>query len=135
MKIPGPRESLAGCVWLPRILAKARDLKRGVLPPDYEARFCHPSGVDGLFLAHFGLTREAIFGVTALPDAAVAAWFQARTSSERIEQWNQIALNLGRSGYPMADRLPVALAIVYKHVDATGLTTVFEVLEADEKDA
>ena len=47
----------------------------------------------------------------------------------------QVAINLGRPGYPMAERFPVALATTYKHVDSHGLTTVFEVLEADEKDA
>ena len=46
-----------------------------------------------------------------------------------------MAVNLGRPGFPMADRFPVALASVYKHVDSRGLTTVFEVLEADEKTA
>ena len=40
MKLPSPRETLAGCVWLPRLLAKARQFQRGELPPDYAARFC-----------------------------------------------------------------------------------------------
>jgi hypothetical protein len=135
MKLPGPREQLAGCVWLPRILAKARLLKRGALPPDYDARFCHPTGVDGLFLSHFRLTREDVLAVAALPDAEVGSWFLSRSSSERIQEWNRIAFNLGRPGFPMADRFPVALATVYKHVDSRGMTTVFEVLEADEKNA
>ncbi|MGD0060167.1 MAG: DUF5069 domain-containing protein [Verrucomicrobiia bacterium] len=135
MKLPGPREQLAGCVWLPRILAKARLLKSGALSPDCEARFCHPTGVDGLFLSHFGLTREGVLALAALPDAEVGAWFLSRTNSERIQEWNRMAVNLGRPGFPMADRFPVALASVYKHVDSRGLTTVFEVLEADEKTA
>jgi Domain of unknown function (DUF5069) len=132
MKLSSPRETLAGCIWLPRILAKARLLKNGDLPADYEARFCHPTGVDGLFLAHFGLSREEIISAAALPDDRVSECFLARSSPARIEQWNDIALNLGHSGYPMADRFPVALATTYKHVANRGLTTVFEVLEADE---
>lgn len=133
MKLPGPREQLAGCVWLPRILAKARLLQRSALPPDYEARFCHPTGVDGHFLSHFGLTKEDVLAAAPLPDTEVGSWFLSRSNSEHIQEWNRIASNLGRPGFPMAERFPVALATVYKHVDARGLTTVFEVLEADEK--
>ena len=133
MDIPRPREALAGCIWLPRILAKARMLKTGSLPPEYGARFCHPTGVDGCFLSHFGLTREEIVCLAELPDAEVAKRFTSRTNPERIEQWNHIAVNLGRSGFPMAERLPVALATTYKHLDPRRISTVFEALEADEK--
>jgi len=135
MKIPSPREKLAGCGWLPRILARARLVKHGALPPEYEARFCHPTGVDGYFLSHFGLTREDVLGVTAFSDAEVTSWFLSRTSPERIAEWNRIALNLGRPGFPMAERLPVALATTYKYLDPWGITTVFEALEADEREA
>lgn len=135
MKLPRPSEKLAGCVWLPRILSKARLWQSGALPQDYAANFCQPKGVDGLFLSHFGLSREDILSAAALSDERVSEWFLCRSSAERVEQWNQIALNLGRPGYPMAERFPVALATTYKHVDSRGLTTVFEVLEADEKDA
>ena len=133
MKLPRPSKKLAGCVWLPRILAKARLLAQTALPPDYESRFCHPGGVDGIFLAYFGLDRDDIVAAAAQPDEAAARWFRNRTSESRIEEWNTTALNLGRPGYPLAERFPVALATTYKHVDARGLTTVFEVLEADEK--
>ena len=135
MKLPRPAEQLAGCVWLPRILAKARLLQRGSLPEHYAARFCHPTGVDGVFLSHFGLRRDDIVCAAAMSDDKASEWFGSRTNAERVEQWNQIAVNLGRPGYPMAERFPVALATTYKHVDSRGLTTVFEVLEADEKDA
>lgn len=131
--IPSPRDRLAGCIWLPRILAKARLLKAGRLAPEYDARFCHPSGVDGHFLSHFGLSREEIVGWAELPEAEVTHSFLSRTSPERIEQWNQVAVNLGRPGFPMAERLPVAMATTYKHLDPRGITTVFEALEADEK--
>lgn len=133
MKIPGPRETLADCVWLPRILAKARLLKSGELPKDYVGRFCHSGGVDGQFLSYFGLTREDVVRVAELPDPEVVTWFQTRYSRERIEEWNRIAVNLGRPGFPLAQRLPVALATIYKHIDPKGMSTVFEVLEADER--
>jgi len=132
MPLPLPRAQLAGCVWLPRILAKARSLQAGTLPPDYAARFCHPGGVDGAFLAHFNFTREDILAAAALPDASIEPWLLVRTTPARISEWNHIALNLGRPGFPLAERFPVALATTYKHIDAHGKTTIFEVLEADE---
>ena len=136
MKLPRPSEKLAGCVWLPRILAKARLFQRGELPPDYAANFCHPKAVDGLFMSHFGLRREDILLAAGVSDEDAAKWFLSRTadSAKRIEEWNQTGLNLGRPGYPLADHFQVALKTTYKNVDARGLTTVFEVLAADEKD-
>ncbi|MDR3458354.1 MAG: DUF5069 domain-containing protein [Verrucomicrobiae bacterium] len=133
MNLPLPRTELAGCIWLPRILAKARRLQAGTLPPDYVARFCHPGGVDGAFLAHFGFTREDILAASALPDAEIQSWLLARTNAGRIAEWNHVAVNLGRPGFPLDGRLPVALATTYKNVDPHGKTTVFEVLEADEQ--
>jgi hypothetical protein len=133
MKLASPRQTLAGCIWLPRILAKARLLKSGHLPADYEARFCHPTGVDGLFLSHFGISREEIVAAAEWPDERVGAWFLTRSSPERIVQWNVMALNFGRPGFPMAERFPTALATTYKHLAGRGFTTVFEVLEADDQ--
>jgi hypothetical protein len=52
---------------------------------------------------------------------------------ERIEEWNRIALNFGRPGFPMAERFTVAAATSYKHVYSPEMTTVFELLEADDK--
>jgi hypothetical protein len=135
VKLPRPTEKLAGCVWLPRILAKARQLQGSGLPPDYAASFCNPKGVDGVFLAHFGLNRDDILSTAALTDEKAAEWFLSRTTAERIAQWNHTALNLGRPSYPIGERFPLALATTYQHVDSRGLTTVFEVLEADEKDS
>ena len=133
LKIPGPREKLAGCIWLPRILAKARLLQRGELPQEFAERFCHPTGVDMQFLTHLGLTKEDILAASALPDSKIPAWLKSHASIERVENWNQVAVNLGRPGFPMAERLSVALANSYKHIDPRGKTTIFEVLEADDK--
>jgi len=135
MKFPSPREKLAGCVWLPRILAKARLFQAGKLPPDYAANLCSPGRTDSFFMAHFGLSREDVLTAATWSDEKVSEWFLSRNSAERIEQWNETAVNLGRAGYPLAERLPVALATVYRHVAHLKPATIFEVLEADEKDA
>lgn len=136
MKLPAPRAQLGGCIWLPRILAKARMLQRGELPAEYEARFCHPTGVDGQFISYFGLNREELLAVAGMSDQAVVEWFVAREAAahKRIEEWNDIAINLGRPGYPMAERFPIAKATAYSHIDSREMTTVFEVLEADERE-
>jgi hypothetical protein len=134
MKLPRPNDQLAGCVWLPRLLAKGRQLRAGALPEDYAARFCHPTGMDGQFLAHFSLTREDILQAAALPDDTAARWFLSRVATGKIEEWNQAAPNFGRAGFPMAERLPVALSTTYKHLAGRGFKTVFEVLTADESE-
>jgi hypothetical protein len=135
MQLPAPTERLAGCLWLPRLIAKARLLERGELPPEYAARFGHPTGVDGQFFAFFGLEAAAVRAVSTRTDAQVAAWFRAlpRGTAADIEQWNQLALNLGRPGFPMGDRLALGKATVYAHLDPTGIDTIFGLLEADER--
>jgi hypothetical protein len=135
MILPAPRDQLAGCVWLARIVAKARLLQRGELPPDYAERFCCPTGVDRQFLTFFGLTREEILAIAARPDAEVIAWFLTRSPdpADRIAAWNRIAVNLGRPGFPLAERFVVAKTTSYRHIDSRGMTTVFELLEADDQ--
>ncbi len=131
--LPRPVDRLAGCVWLPRLIFKARQFVAGVLPAEFAARFCHPTGVDGHFLAFFHLTREDILAVCGQDDAAVAEWFLSfGERSGRIAEWNHVAVNLGRPGFPMADRLLVALQSVYPGLAHRNLQTVFEVLEADD---
>ena len=113
------------------LLAKARLHQRGALPADYEVRFCHPTGVDGAFMSHFGLSREDVLSAAELPESEIPAWLLSHGGPERIQEWNRIVVNLGRPGFPMAERFPVALATVYRHIDSRGLTTVFGVLGAD----
>lgn len=132
--LPSPRATLAGCMWLPRIIAKARLLQSGALPSEYEARFCHPTGVDVQFLNFFGLKKEDIILASRGNDEQVGSWF-GRLTAQRpsmISEWNHLAENLGRPGFPMAERLPVALSTVYKHLDPSKISSVFEALEADE---
>lgn len=110
-------------------------LHRGELPPAYAERFCHPTGVDLIFLNYFHLTRDDITTAALKSDDEVIVWFQSRRESsvENVAKWNEIAINMGRPGYPLAERFPVARETTYKHVDSQGMTTVFELLEADEK--
>jgi len=131
--LPRPVDKLAGCLWLARIIFKARQFAAGQLPEEFAHRFCHPTGVDGHFLAFFHLTREDILAVCGREDAAVAEWFLSSAErSERIAEWNHIAVNLGRPGFPMEERLIVALQSVYPNLAHRNLQTVFEVLEADD---
>ena len=134
INLPSPRASLGGCMWLPRIIAKARLFESGALPTEYADRFCHPTGVDAQFLRFFELQQEDINRASRGTDKQVAVWFGALTASRPslIAQWNDFAQNLGRSGFPMAERLPIALATTYKHLQSSKFSSVFEVIEADE---
>lgn len=134
MKLPPPEARIADCVFLPRIIAKARALKAGLLPHEYAERFGAPDAVDGLFLKFFSLRADQIVEAAELDDAAVAQWFTALPTgtAARISKWNHTALNLGRPGFPMAERLPVALSTKYRHLAGRGIKTIFEMLNADE---
>ena len=50
-------------------------------------------------------------------------------------QWNELAENLGRLGFPMAQRFAVVRPTMYGHLDAEQgpLETVFDLLEVDER--
>lgn len=132
--LPSPRATLVGCLWLPRIIAKARLVESDALPSEYADRFCHPTGVDAQFLRFFELQKEDVLRASRGTDKQVAVWFGALTARRpsRISQWNDFAQNLGRPGFPMADRLPIALATTYKHLEPSKFSSVFEVIEADE---
>ncbi len=134
MKLPGPRERLADCMWLRRIIHKARAIRDGRLPGEYVDRFCHPGGVDGQFLLFFSLEKPDIVKAAELSDLEVEKWFRKLNDDlpERIEAWNRIAENMGRAGFPMAERMPIALATTYQHLAHRAFATVFEILEADE---
>jgi hypothetical protein len=135
VNLPAPEAELAACVWLPRIIAKARALKAGTLTEEYAVRFGAPDGVDGFFLNFFGLKKEQIQQAAELSDAAVAEWFRALpgVTAQRIAEWNHTAVNLGRPGFPFAERLPLALKTKYRNVADRGVQTIFEMLGADEE--
>ena len=121
-------------MWLPRIIAKARLLESDALPVEYADRFCHPTGVDAQFLRFFELKQEDVNQASRGTDEQVASWFGSLTTGRPslISQWNELAQTLGRPGFPMAERLPVALATTYKHLEPSKFSSVFEVIEADE---
>ena len=135
MKLPPPEESLAGCVFLPRIIAKARGIKSGELPPEYAARFGSSDGVDGLFLNWFGIGAEQVLEAAVTRDAAVVQWFERLPGAtpRRVQEWNHTAVNLGRPGFPLADRIPIGPTSKYRHLANRGIQTIFELLRADEE--
>ena len=136
--LPPPRAKLAGCLWLPRIVSKARFMQIGRLPPDNAARFCHPEGVDGYFLQSFDLTKDELMYAVERhrSDIEIAAWFRARpdVDAKRIARWNTLAENLGKPGYPMADRFVSALATVFPNIDPLTVDSIFDLITADERD-
>jgi len=134
MVIPAPRERLADCIWLPRIVARARLQRIGKLPPEYAARFGAPGSVDEVFLSHFGITKDEIIVASGGTDDEVAAWFSRLLGAtpERIHAWNHIAVNLGKPGFPLEARFPIGLATTYAHVAHLKPESVFAMLEADE---
>jgi hypothetical protein len=115
-------------------LTKARLLQRDELPPEYAPFFCRPGGVDGQFLRHFELTKEDILALAPLSDEEAGRAFLARVADRPgiVANWNEIAVNLGRPGYPMEQRFPVAKATTYQHIHSENMDTVFQLLEADE---
>jgi len=135
MNLPGPREKKTGCMWLPRILAKARLHTAGLLPPEYEMSFLSLYGVDGQFMAFFSLDKEQVMEMAALANEDIGEYFTALPGCDpqQVAKWNRIAENLGRPGFPMEGRIALALAQYYKNVDPTKVETVFDILEADEK--
>lgn len=130
-RLPDPRERLAGCLWLPRVIAKARLVRAGGLPADYSERFCHPTSIDGQFLSFFGISREALLGVADATDAGVATWFTGLPAAtpQRIAEWNRLAGNLGEPGLPLREPLPRAKAVAYRDVETEEIETVFELLQ------
>ena len=134
--LPAPRETLDGCVWLPRFLAKARLLLADRLPPDYVERFGHPEGVDGNFFRFFGVTHEQMMDARRreASDAAFAAWFLALPGIDqaRVQAWNRFAEALGQPGQPMADRLKETLPKMAGRFDTSEIRSIFDLITADE---
>lgn len=134
MKLPAPRDEQCGCIWLPRIRAKAQRFKAGTLSKDYLRPFCHPVAADGHFLAQFNTDKDSLIAACDLPDAEFEAWFLSLpdNNNERIAEWNEIAVNLGRPGYPMDERFVWALENLYPELMQYDPETVFEMIEYDE---
>ncbi len=132
-----PMEMLAGCVWLARLVDKARLQKAGNLPMDYAQFLGHPRGVDGRFLRHFGLDRdETIVSLgNANDDQTAADWLlrQDGVSESAILSWNEIAVNLGRPGFPGEADLPLVIRrFIGNRPGSNAIGSFFEAIEFDE---
>ena len=137
LPLPVPRDnSLAGCVWLARFLAKARLLLADQLPPDYVERFGAPDGVDGNFFRFFAVGHEQLMDVIRREpsDEAVARWFLALPgiSAERIAAWNDFAEKLGHPGLPMSQRLAEISLAMGGRFDLSKIHSIFDLITADE---
>lgn len=138
LSLNAPRETLDGCVWLPRFLTKARLLLADQLPPDYVERFGHPDGVDGNFFRFFGVTHEQMMDALRRhpTDAQFMAWFTTLPGIDtaRIAAWNAFAEKLGQPGYPMADRLTEVLPKMANRLDTSRIHSILDLITADEQE-
>ena len=139
MQLRRPRARLADVCWLPRFIDKARAHLEGTLPPEYERRFGNSKGMDGAFLRHFGLEKEAFVEAVRASngsDIAVAKWFYTRpgATDEKVNEWNRIAPEFGRPGQPGHEVFNWAMQNIYKGAPYTGVESIFEVIEADERE-
>ncbi len=132
-----PTDQLAGCMWLARLTDKIRLKLAGNLAEDFQLPFCHPRATDGLFFAHFGLTKEEIIPAveaSAGDDAKVVEWFLARSADmpEKIAAWNRIAPQMGRPGFPGEGIFAFAKRRVYKGPPDPRIDSIFLAIAADE---
>lgn len=137
MQLRRPRERLADVCWLPRFIDKARAYLNDSLPPEYRKRFCSPKGMDGNFLRHFDITRDAFVEAVRASngsDIAVAKWFyrQPSVTDDKVNEWNRVAPEFGRLGAPGHEMFQWAMQNIYKESPYTGVESIFEVIEADE---
>ena len=137
MRLRRPSDQLAGCVWLPRFVDKARHHLAGTLDPDYVMPFCHPLATDGAFLKHFELGRDEILAVvrdSAGDDRPVAEWFVCRPQGtpERIAAWNELAPSLGKQGFPVRRGFLWALQHYYGGVADPRVNSIFTAIACDE---
>lgn len=138
-RLPQPTEKLAGCVWLPRFIAKVRLHEAGILDGDYQLAFCHSRGVDGRFLEHFNLDKDdairAILGSAS--DAECEQWFTSlpEVTSEHIDAWNEFAPLIGRPGHPGERELAFMLRRIYRgEPPPVALNSSFEAILWDESE-
>jgi hypothetical protein len=137
-RLPKPTDQLAGCVWLPRLIAKVRRHHEGRLEGDYLLALCHPRAVDGHFLEHFGLEKEHALSaiLSAANDRELEQWFTALpgVTSERITEWNEFAPKIGSAGHPGERELAFMLRRAYPDgIPAQAQRSSFEAILWDEQ--
>lgn len=138
LRLPKPTERLAGCVWLPRFAAKVRLHHAGELEGDYLLAFCHPRAMDGRFLDHFGLDKDATLAAIrgARTDEELAQWFTsaAGVTPDRIEAWNKFAPRIGSPGQPGERELTYMLRRIYPDgAPPDALKSSFDAILWDER--
>jgi hypothetical protein len=136
MNLPDPEETLAGCCWLPRILAKARAYTRGSLPHSYRMAFGSRIGVDGYFCRHFNISRaELLAAVNATAvDEKLAKWFLAQPliTPASVAEWNDLAPKLGSKGYPGYCTLHLVKWMLYPKSISIPTRSIFAAIQRDE---
>ena len=136
MKLRRPQERIAGCCWLPRFADKARLYRSGRLPVLYRVAFGSPLGMDGYFLRHFKLSRRRLVaGVgQSATDDELARWFidLPGVNSQRIDEWNTIAPNLGAQGHPGYFIRHLVKWVLYPRSVGQPVRSLFEAIEQDE---
>ncbi|MBC2605843.1 DUF5069 domain-containing protein [Pelagicoccus albus] len=138
MNIRLPSEKLFGIYHLGRFIDKAHLKNQGKLSEEYLASFCSPKGLDGLFIDFFKLDQEEFLEAVAnssdtARDQEIVSWVLSKVSEEQIEEWNEFAFNLGRPGTPSRERFEQVLPVKYPNLPPDFPGTVFEAIEADEK--
>lgn len=136
MKLPHPREQLAGCCWLPRLAAKTRVYFRGEMPLSYRVALGSPIGIDGYFFRHFRLSRRQVMAaIRAAPDdEALGAWFLARptVTGKSIADWNEFAPRIGSSGNPGRVTWNIVKWFLYPKIAWRPIRSLFEGIVLDE---
>jgi len=135
--IRSPYEKLAGCYYLARLTHKIRLELAGQLSEDYRPYLFHRHGTDTQLLRYFNLTQEELIDAVRTSnndDSVVASWFEQRTGldEQKRNHWNELAVNLGKPGFPMAKTLLWAKENLLPHCSDPTIDTVFKAIEWDE---
>jgi len=136
-KIRSPLQKVAGCYYLGRLTDKIRLELAGQLSEDYRPYLFHRHGADTKFMTYFGLAKEEIVEAVKASntdDTRMAAWFVQRTGldEKKLNTWNELAVNLGKQGYPMAKTLVWAKENLLPRCTDPTIDTVFKAIEWDE---
>ena len=92
--------------------------------------------MDGYFLRHFNLSRRRFLaGVRqSATDDELTRWFAALpdVNSQRIDEWNRLAPNLGARGYPGYFMRHLVKWVLYPKSVRQPVRSLFEAIEQDE---
>jgi hypothetical protein len=95
-----PRETMAGWVYLPRLIDKVRLHLAGQLPPDYQENFT--KGFDERWLKAAGVTADQFIEVVknSITDGQVCDWVQKNVDKSEADKnsFNTFILNRGNDG-------------------------------------